>query len=193
MFASIRCYFLHEGAIEELACRVADDFARLIEAQPGFLSYLLIDCGDREFATISLFAREEQALGSRELARAWAEQHLSGLEWTITGLHGEVTISRLRPEIADALRYGTRVYASTRSARLLRGSVAELMQAADEAYARRVRHLDGFLGYYAVDCGDGDVVAVSLSASRAAGESPTSSCGASCARSSPASTSSARS
>jgi len=69
VFASIRRYRIHEGDMDELTRRVDADFAEQISAQPGFVSYEFVDCGDEELMTISIFEHDNQAESSRELAQ----------------------------------------------------------------------------------------------------------------------------
>ena len=64
MFASMRRYRLEQGSMAELAARVDDDFAERLAAQPGFVSYELIDCGLGEFMTLSIFLALHQAEAS---------------------------------------------------------------------------------------------------------------------------------
>ena len=65
MFASIRRCRMHRGSVDELARRVDESFAEEISAQPGFVSYEFVDCGDGEFMTVSIFDFATGASGSR--------------------------------------------------------------------------------------------------------------------------------
>jgi hypothetical protein len=44
MLASIRCYFVHKTPTDELVQLIDGEFADRIAAQPGFASYMLLDC-----------------------------------------------------------------------------------------------------------------------------------------------------
>jgi len=91
MFASIRRYRFARGSMDELARRVDGGFAEQIGAQPGFVSYEFMDCGDGEIVTISIFREALQAETSRELAQRWTEENLDDFEFTRTeALHGEI-------------------------------------------------------------------------------------------------------
>jgi hypothetical protein len=95
MFACIRCYFVHQGSIRELARWVEADFAELIGAQPGFVAYVFVDCGHREYVTISVFRQAEEAEGSRHLAPQWGEEHMTDYELTVTAaMHGQVVVGQ---------------------------------------------------------------------------------------------------
>jgi hypothetical protein len=155
MFASVRCYFVHRAPASELARRVDEDFAGRIGAQPGFVSYEFIDGGGGDVMTISVFEDAAQAEASRELARGWTEQSLTDLELTVTeALHGEVAISRAAP---DAPAAG---YASVRRYRA--GEVGEVLRSVGARFVERIEALEGFAGYRVVDCGGGELLAISV-------------------------------
>jgi hypothetical protein len=102
MFASMRRYRMHRGSMDELAGRVDAGFAEEICAQPGFVSYEFVDCGDGEVMTISIFGEEKGAAGSRELAQRWTAEHLQDLEFTRLGaVDGEILVSRARDDILE--------------------------------------------------------------------------------------------
>src|SRR5262249_2634199 len=95
MFASIRRYRLHQRSMDELATRVDDGFAQEIPAQPGFVSYEFVDCGDGEVTTISIFREADEAAGSRDLANRWTDEHLRDFKFTRLGtLDGQILVSR---------------------------------------------------------------------------------------------------
>jgi hypothetical protein len=100
MFASIRCYFVHKASTDELVRLVEDEFADRIAAQPGFVSYVFLDCGGGDAMTISVFREPDQAAASRELAQRWSEERVGEFELTTTeALHGAVPVSRATPEL----------------------------------------------------------------------------------------------
>jgi hypothetical protein len=171
MFATIRRYRLEAGALDELARRVDEDFAEEISAQPGFLSYEFVDCGDDEVITISAFWREEQTEASRELARRWTDEALGDFELTRSEvLHGEIRVSRAGEELLEPGHIGaTRKFASIRRYALRRGSVDDLVHIIDSVFADRMEGLGGFVAYHVVDCG-GEIVTTSLLRDQAAAE-----------------------
>jgi hypothetical protein len=172
MFASIRRYRLHKGAMDELAGRVDEGFAEEICAQPGFVSYEFVDCGDGEIMTISIFGEARGASDSRELAQRWTEENLQDLEFTRMGaLDGEILVSRAREDMLEPGHVGAdRKFASVRRYALRDGSVAELMHKVDEIFADRIEELDGFDAYHALDCGRSEILSISLFRDQASAE-----------------------
>jgi hypothetical protein len=156
----------------ELMRRVDEGFADDISAQPGFMSYEFIDCGDGEILTVSIFRGADQADGSSELAQRWTEAQLTDFEFTrLEALSGEIMVSRaardmLEPgHVGDAGKFG-----SMRRYRLGNDAVAELMHAIDEGFADRMERMEGFDAYHALDCGGGEIVTISLFRDQAAAE-----------------------
>jgi hypothetical protein len=156
----------------ELMRRVDEGFADDISAQPGFMSYEFIDCGDGEILTVSVFSGADQADGSSELAQRWTEAQLTDFEFTrLEALSGEIMVSRaardmLEPgHVGDAGKFG-----SMRRYRLGNDAVAELMHAIDEGFADRMERMEGFDAYHALDCGGGEIVTISLFRDQAAAE-----------------------
>jgi hypothetical protein len=164
MFASMRRYRLSDGSMEDLVRRVDEDFAEELSAQPGFLSYEFVDCGDGEIMTISLFKEASQAENSRELALRWTEERLSDLEFTrIEALRGEVIVSRADEDVLRAAHAKTGgKFASVRRYRLRGGEVAGLMHIVDEVFADAVEEMSGFEAYHALDCGHREILSISL-------------------------------
>jgi hypothetical protein len=172
MFASIRRYRLTQGSVQELTRRVDRGFAEEIELQPGFTSYELIDCGDGEIMTISIFGEAPQAAFSRDLARRWTRENLRDLELRHTeALHGEIMVSRAGDTMLEpAHPAAAEKFASVRRYMLRTGSVAELMHIVDEVFADDVAALDGFEAYHALDCGRGEILSISLLRDQSAAE-----------------------
>jgi hypothetical protein len=164
MFASIRRYRLIRGSMDELTRRVDDGFAEQIAAQPGFVSYEFIDCGEGEVMTISVFGGSDEAEASRDLAQRWTEENLRDLEFTrIETLHGEIVVSRAAQDMLTPAHAGaTARFASVRRYRQGSGSVADLMHVVDERFADRIEEMDGFAAYHALDCGGGEILSISL-------------------------------
>ena len=164
MFASIRCYFVHKAPTDELVRLVEDEFADLIAAQPGFVSYAFLDGGGGEAMTISVFREADQAAASRELAQRWSDERLGEIELTITeALHGAIPVSRATPELVAPSPPG----APSRFARVRRygigeGDLGELMRRVDTSLAERMAELEGFVAYLVFSGGAGDLVSVSV-------------------------------
>ena len=164
MFASIRRYRLIQGSMDELTRRLDDGFAEQIAAQPGFVSYEFIDCGDGEVMTISVFSGSDEAEASRDLAQHWTEENLRDLEFArIEALHGEVVVSRAAQDMLAPAHVGAAgKFASVRRYRQGSGSVGDLMHTVDELFADRMEEMDGFAAYHALDCGAGEILSISL-------------------------------
>ena len=171
MFVSIRRYFVHKAPAKELAELVDQDFADRLSAQPGFVSYEFLDGGEGEALTISAFHEADQAESSRALARDWGDEALGDFELTtLEAVHGQIKLTHataVRPPMAhpDA----PSGFAAVRRARFAGGSAEEIFKRA-EAFARQLETLPEFDAYQVIDCGDGDIIAVSHFRERAAAE-----------------------
>ena len=171
MFVSIRFYFVHKAPAKELAELVDQDFADRLSAQPGFVSYEFLDGGEGEALTISTFQEAVQAENSRALARRWLDEALSDFELTtLEAVHGQIKLTHataVRPPSAhpDA----PAGFAAVRRARFASGSVDDLVNRAEEI-ARQLATLPDFYAYQVIDCGDGDIIAVSRFRERASAE-----------------------
>jgi hypothetical protein len=164
MYASIRRYRLHAGSIDELTRRVDEGFAEEISAQPGFVSYEFVDCGDGEVVTISVFREASAAEASRERARRWSDENLEDFKFTRgEPLRGEILVSRAAEKLLKPGHAGASgKFASIRRYALRRGAVEELMHVADDIFADRIEALDGFVAYHALNCGGGEIVSISV-------------------------------
>ena len=171
MFVSIRRYFVHKAPAKELAELVDQDFVDRISAQPGFVSYEFLDGGEGEALTISAFHEAVQAKDSRALARRWVDEALGDFELTtLDAVHGQIKLTHttaVRPPSAHPS--APTGFAAVRRARFARGSVEEIVKRADE-FARQLETLPEFSAYQVMDCGDGDIIAVSRFRERAAAE-----------------------
>jgi heme-degrading monooxygenase HmoA len=164
MFASMRRYRLQPGSLAEFTRRVDESFADEIAAQPGFVSYQLIDCGGGDLFTLSIFLEPRQAEASRELAQRWTEDNLQDIEHTrFDAIHGESLVSRAAPGMLDPGHVGAaRKCVSIRYYRLRSGSVQQLLQRVDHAFADRMRAMQGFEASHLLDCGDDEVLWISV-------------------------------
>ena len=77
MHASIRKYRINTDAVAALAVRVEDGFVPIISKLPGFVSYMVVDGGDGNVASISIFENEEAAEQSNAAAAEWVKENLS--------------------------------------------------------------------------------------------------------------------
>src|SRR3954453_2431144 len=164
MFASMRRYRLQAESTAEFMRRVDESFADEIAAQPGFVSYQLIDCGGGDLFTLSIFLEPGQAEASRELAQRWTDDQLQDIEHTrFDAIHGESVVSRAAPGMLDPGHVGAaRKCVSIRYYRLRSGSVRQLLQRVDRVFADRMRAMAGFEAAHLLDCGDGEVLWISV-------------------------------
>jgi heme-degrading monooxygenase HmoA len=164
MFASMRRYRLQPGSSAEFMRRVDESFADEIAAQPGFVSYQLIDCGGGDLFSLSIFVEAGQAEASRDLAQRWTEDHLRDIEHTrFDAIHGESLVGRAAPGMLDPGHVGdARKCVSIRYYRLRSGSVGELLQRVDHAFDDRLSAMQGFEASQLLDCGDDEVLWISV-------------------------------
>jgi hypothetical protein len=171
MFVSIRCYFVHKAPVKELAELVDRDFADRIRSQPGFVSYEFLDGGEGEAMTISAFQEAVQAEDSRALARRWVDERLSDFELTTTEtVRGQIKLTHATVARPPAAHPGAPTgFAAVRRYRLAYGPVEDLVRRAEE-FAWQLETLPGFHAYQVLDCGDGDIIAVSRFRERTSAE-----------------------
>jgi len=165
MFASIRCYFVHKASTDELVRLVEDEFADRIAAQPGFVSYVFLDCGGGDAMTISVFREPDQAAASRQLAQRWTEERLGEFELTTTeALHGAIPVSRAVPELLTPRAPDAPPrFARVRRYVITKGEVGELVwRVVDTSLAERMAKLDGFVAYLVFSGSAGELVTVSV-------------------------------
>jgi hypothetical protein len=164
MFASMRRYRLQPGLLAEFTRRVDESFADEIAAQPGFVSYVLIDCGGGDLFTLSMFLEPGQAEASRELAQRWTERNLKDIEHTrFEAIHGESVVSRATPGMLDPAHAGdARKSVSIQYYRLRSGSVSRLLERVDDVLADRMREMEGFEASHLLDCDNDEVLWMSV-------------------------------
>jgi len=163
MFASMRRYRLERGSMTELARRIDEDFAEKLSAQPGFVSYELIDCGMGEFLTMSVFMALEQAEASRELARQWALENDDLSFPRLETAHGEIHVGRVSEGMLEETHPGgVRKPVAVRRMHVGSGSVRDLMRRVDEVFADRFMAMEGFAAWHVFDCGDDEILWISF-------------------------------
>jgi hypothetical protein len=160
----MRRYRLQPGTLAEFTRRVDESFADDIAAQPGFVTYQLIDCGGGDLFTLSIFLEPGQAEASRELAQRWTENHLQDIEHTrFDAIHGESLVSRAAPGMLDPVHVdAARKSVSIRYYRLRSGAVHQLLEKVDQAFADRMRAMEGFEASHLLDCDNNEVLWVSV-------------------------------
>jgi len=148
----------------EFMRRVDESFADEIAGRPGFVSYLLIDCGKGDLFTLSMFLESGQAEASRLLAQRWTEGELDDIEHTrFEAIHGESVVSRAAPGMLDPVHIGAAPKGvSIRYYRLRSGSVGELLETVDHTLADRAREMEGFEASHLLDCDNDEVLWVDV-------------------------------
>ena len=166
MFASIRCYAVQSAQTQQLAGLVEAEFADLIAAQPGFVWYAFLDCGEGAAMTISVFHERAQAAGSRELARRWTEERLGEIDLTLTeAVNGGSRSAERRRGCGTGAGPISRV----RRYKLSDTDLGEVVwRLVDSGLAERIAELDGFVAYFVFSSGAGELVTVSEFRDRAA-------------------------
>ena len=94
MYASIRRYRIDRSAIGEITARARDGFLPIISQLPGFIAYYVVDQGDGNAATISLFQDKAAAEESNRAAAGWVQENMVSLvEGPPEILAGRVVVS----------------------------------------------------------------------------------------------------
>jgi hypothetical protein len=156
----MRRYRLAPESSGEFVRRVEGSFADRIAAQPGFVSYELIDCGGGDLFSLSIFLEVGQAEASRELARDWTEEHLQDIEHTrFISIQGASVVSRAAAGMLDA---AARKCVSIRLYRLRTGTNAQFLDRVDRVLADRLPELRGFEAAHLLDCEDDGVLWISF-------------------------------
>jgi hypothetical protein len=95
MFTTIRQYRCDPSMAAEIAHRSDEGFADQLAEQPGFVAYEVIDCGNGDLFTLSVFSDRESSERSTELAMEFIRERLSDIELERTGLYtGEILVNR---------------------------------------------------------------------------------------------------
>jgi hypothetical protein len=95
MFTTIRQYRCDPSTAATIAHRADESFADELAEQPGFVAYELIDCGNGDLFTLSVFSDRESAERSTELATEFIHEQLSEIELERTGVYtGHVLVNR---------------------------------------------------------------------------------------------------
>jgi quinol monooxygenase YgiN len=106
MFASIRTYRIGKGSADEVMHRVDRDLADAFAREPGFISYEVVQTGERTLAAITTFREREQAEASNELAAEWVAEELADFDVERMGvMSGAVMVSRASSDILVAAHH----------------------------------------------------------------------------------------
>ena len=103
MFATIRRYTYKAGAVEEktmdeLKRRIESGFMPMVQNIPGFHGYFVVNAGNRELITISLFDNRSGAAESTRRAAEFVRQDpIKDQLRTPEVIEGELLLSREAP------------------------------------------------------------------------------------------------
>jgi hypothetical protein len=101
-FGSMRRYALRRGSVGELMHLVDERFADRIAKLPGFVGYHALDCGGGVILSVSLFADQEGAEASDQLALDFVRDELDEFDLERTEvIGGQVLVSRARAEVLE--------------------------------------------------------------------------------------------
>lgn len=79
VYMAIRKYYILPGASEEFLQRVQEGFVPIISQLPGFIAYHVLQVGNDQMATISIFNTPVGAVESTPSALQWVQEHIAGL------------------------------------------------------------------------------------------------------------------
>lgn len=79
MVASIRQYQTTHDAAAELARSVQEGFVSITASAPGFIAYYVVDAGDDQLASVSIFHDQAGAEDSNRMAASQARDCLAQL------------------------------------------------------------------------------------------------------------------
>jgi hypothetical protein len=79
MFAAIRRYHTDPDSVDEVARRVNEEFVPMISDMAGFVAYCVIDAGQGEIGSVSVFEDQQSAEESNRRAEEWVNQSLGEL------------------------------------------------------------------------------------------------------------------
>ena len=76
MFTIVRKFRLTHESVDEVARRVQESFVPLLQEQPGFRDYYLVEGGPDVLISIRVFDSADEALGSKEVAANWMRDNV---------------------------------------------------------------------------------------------------------------------
>ena len=79
MYAAIRRYHANPDSVDEVARRVNEEFVDMISDMPGFVAYFVLNAGQGEIGSVSVFEDQQSAEESNSRAEQWVRQNLSEL------------------------------------------------------------------------------------------------------------------
>ena len=79
MFAAIRRYHTDPDSVDEVARRVNEEFVDIVSDMPGFVAYFVLNAGQGEIGSVSVFEDQQSAEESNTRAEEWVRQNLGDL------------------------------------------------------------------------------------------------------------------
>ena len=79
MYIAIRRMKVKSGLFNEALQRIENGFVPVISTIPGYVEYIVMQAGEEEGITISVFEKKEQAEESDKRAVEWFSQNLAQL------------------------------------------------------------------------------------------------------------------
>lgn len=79
MYASVRLAKAKPGKMAETIQKVNDGFVPIISQVPGFVTYYLVDIGNDQAVTVSVFKDKAGADESGRRAQEWVKENLAPL------------------------------------------------------------------------------------------------------------------
>ena len=168
MYTVIRRYKTDPSSIDEIVRRAGEGFVPIISSAPGFVSYRILDAGNGELITVSVFEDQAGGEASVSMAAGWVRENLASLVPNppeVTG--GQARIRQVSSQVD--LRYGV-----MRRYKVDPAAVDEIARRAAAGFVPIVSSVPGFAAYQLVDAGNGVVVTLSGFADRAGVEASTS-------------------
>jgi hypothetical protein len=96
MYASIRRTTARAGSTGEATRRIEESFVALLSRVPGLLAYYVVDTGDNNLVTVSIFEDQAGAEESRRLAVGWVKDSLASiLSSPVEVVSGEVVVHKV--------------------------------------------------------------------------------------------------
>jgi hypothetical protein len=98
MYAVIRRYEFAVSADEEIRRQVRERFLPLIRETPGLVAYYLLDTGEGQAVSVSVFEGKAGAERSTRLAADFVREHLASVLGQPETIEGEIVAHAL-PEV----------------------------------------------------------------------------------------------
>jgi len=104
MWCSVRQYKSDPSQVADIMHLADEEFAEQLGEEPGFIEYHLVDCGDGQVCSITLFSDREGAEKSNDLAAQFVRDRLAAFEINRTSmLAGEVMVNRAGSDVLEAV------------------------------------------------------------------------------------------